>query len=78
MYYAYNKNVGGRGGWRLPTVEELRSLIDLRRAIPALPSGHPFIKCAVGFTGRLLPMLSIPVTHGDVNFRLYGVRGLRR
>ena len=30
------------GGWRLPTVEELRTLIDENRH-PALPSGHPFI-----------------------------------
>ncbi|MCR4321310.1 MAG: DUF1566 domain-containing protein [Candidatus Brocadiaceae bacterium] len=42
VYYAYNKNVGGRGGWRLPTVEELRSLIDPTQSSPALPSGHPF------------------------------------
>ena len=40
--YAYSKNVGGRGGWRLPTVEELRSLIDPTQSNPALPSGHPF------------------------------------
>ena len=42
VLYAYNKNVGGRGGWRLPTVEELRSLIDPTQLNPALPSGHPF------------------------------------
>jgi len=42
IYYAYNKNVGGRGGWRLPTVEELRTLIDPTQSNPALPSGHPF------------------------------------
>lgn len=42
--YAYNKNVGGRKGWRLPTVEELASLVDPKRSNPALPSGHPFTK----------------------------------
>ncbi|OQZ04887.1 MAG: hypothetical protein B6D34_01260 [Candidatus Brocadia sp. UTAMX1] len=42
IYYAYDKNVGGRKGWRLPTVEELASLIDPTRSNPALPSGHPF------------------------------------
>lgn len=26
--YAYQKTVGGRKGWRLPTVEELASLVD--------------------------------------------------
>jgi hypothetical protein len=35
--YCYNKIVGGRKGWRLPTVEELTSLIGT-----TLPSGHPF------------------------------------
>jgi hypothetical protein len=40
--YAYNKNVGGRKGWRLPTVEELASLVDLTQSNPAIPSGHPF------------------------------------
>lgn len=38
----YNKNVGGRGGWRLPTAEELRSLVDPTQTSPALPAGHPF------------------------------------
>lgn len=39
-----------RIGWRLPTVEELSSLVDTRRN-PALPSGHPFlgIQVAAGY-----------------------------
>ena len=41
-YNAYNKTVGGRKGWRLPTVEELASLVDTTQSDPALPSGHPF------------------------------------
>ncbi|MEB2307693.1 MAG: DUF1566 domain-containing protein [Candidatus Brocadiaceae bacterium] len=40
--YAYNKSVGGRKGWRLPTIEELASLVDPTKTDPALPSGHPF------------------------------------
>ena len=40
--YAYAKNVGDRKGWRLPTVEELASLVDPTQSNPALPSGHPF------------------------------------
>lgn len=34
--------VGNRQGWRLPTLQELRSLIDPTRTGPSLPDGHPF------------------------------------
>ena len=37
------KSVGGRMGWRLPTIQELTSLVD--RSVPSspkLPAGHPF------------------------------------
>jgi len=30
------------GDWRLPNIEELRSLVDLQRKNPSLPTGHPF------------------------------------
>ena len=34
---------GGRKGWRLPTIEELASLVDTSVAgSPKLPAGHPF------------------------------------
>lgn len=33
--------VGNRKGWRLPTVQELASLVDPTQ-FPALPAGHPF------------------------------------
>lgn len=34
--------VGGRGGWRLPSIQELGSLIDGTQSFPNLPAGHPF------------------------------------
>jgi hypothetical protein len=37
--------VGNRKGWRLPTIQELASLLDPSVAftgVPALPIGHPF------------------------------------
>lgn len=48
--YAYNKTVGGRKGWRLPTIEELASLVDTSvSGSPKLPSGHPFTNVQPGW-----------------------------
>ncbi len=41
--HCLDSNTGGRTGWRLPTIQELLSLVDRSRANPALPTGHPFI-----------------------------------
>jgi len=41
-YLCVKKSVGGRYGWRLPTVEELASLVEPTRTDPALPDTHPF------------------------------------
>jgi len=40
--YCLNKAVGGKRGWRLPSIFELESLVDPTRTDPALPEGHPF------------------------------------
>jgi len=40
--HCINLNTGGRRGWRLPTIQELLSLVDESQSSPALPSGHPF------------------------------------
>jgi hypothetical protein len=45
------KLVGGRPGWRLPTVQELASLLDPSQASPPyLPAGHPFMNVQSGFS----------------------------
>ena len=36
------KEVAGRKGWRLPTIEELGGIVDTSHGPPTLPSGHPF------------------------------------
>jgi uncharacterized protein DUF1566 len=42
--YCLNKAVGGRKGWRLPTIEELTSLMDPSVPPgPTLSAGHPFV-----------------------------------
>jgi hypothetical protein len=38
----FGARIGGRGGWRLPTMPELTSLIDPTQTHPPLPVGHPF------------------------------------
>ena len=40
--------LGNRSGWRLPSIEELSSLVDLNQADLALPVGHPFINVQYG------------------------------
>ena len=40
--HCYQLEVGGRKGWRLPSIEELASLVDTSQPSPTLPSGHPF------------------------------------
>jgi hypothetical protein len=43
MDYCKTLRLGGRMGWRLPTIEELSSLVDpSNTGIPALPVGSPF------------------------------------
>jgi len=42
-FHCITLNTGARSGWRIPTLQELMSLLD--RSVspgPALPSGHPF------------------------------------
>ena len=41
------KTIGGRSGWKLPSLSQLQSLYDLNNPDPltqALPVGHPFLK----------------------------------
>ena len=38
--YCYTLAIGNRMGWRLPTVDELTSLLDPSQSSPALPPGY--------------------------------------
>lgn len=42
----FQKSTGGRKGWRMPTMEELSSLVD--PSTGTLPAGHPFINVQTG------------------------------
>jgi len=39
----YDTGVHDRLGWRMPTAEELASIVDFNETEPAPPAGHPFI-----------------------------------
>jgi hypothetical protein len=45
----------GRMGWRLPTIEQLASLVDSTQTPPSLPVGHPF-KDAFGEESGVYPV----------------------
>ena len=66
LSYCYQLQVGGRKGWRVPTIEELASLVDISQGsptTPALPAGHPF-NVQPTRTGRLLPTPAMPTARG--------------
>ena len=40
--FCQDLEIGNRKGWRLPTKEELITILDNSRSHPPLPDGHPF------------------------------------
>lgn len=59
--------IGGRNGWRLPTINELLSLRDpLISGTPKLPSGHPFsnVQTAYYWSDTINPVLPATVETG--------------
>ena len=51
------KTVGGRQGWRAPSIDEIKSLVDLDQQDPSLPADHPFrnIKSGIYWTSTAHP-----------------------
>jgi hypothetical protein len=43
QFHCINLVLGNRKGWRLPTIQELASLVDPTQSNPTLPIGHPFM-----------------------------------
>ncbi len=42
LFHCYTSVVGERGGWHLPSIEQLTSLKDTVNSDPSLPTDHPF------------------------------------
>lgn len=51
------KNIGGRQGWRAPSIDEIKTLVDAEQQDPSLPTGHPFrnIKSGIYWTATAHP-----------------------
>lgn len=51
------KTVGGRQGWRAPSIDEIKTLVDPEQQDPSLPAGHPFrnIKSGIYWTATTHP-----------------------
>jgi hypothetical protein len=41
--YCENLKFKGHEGWRLPTIQEWKAIMDKTRKNPSLPPGHPFV-----------------------------------
>jgi hypothetical protein len=61
-----NEDIGGRGGWRLPTVYEMRSIA--RTIGGRLPDGHPFELAAnLYWTSTTVPSNTANAFIGDLD-----------
>ena len=51
------KSVGGQQGWRTPSIDEIKTLVDPGQRDPSLPAGHPFrnIKSGIYWTSTAHP-----------------------
>ena len=51
------KTVGGRQGWRAPSIDEIKTLVDPEQQDPSLPVDHPFrnIKSGIYWTATPHP-----------------------
>ena len=62
------RTVGGRKGWRLPSVHELASLVDPANSNPALPTGHPFSNVQSDFYWSATAVADDPTAAWGVGF----------
>lgn len=66
----FPKTVGGRLGWRVPTIEELASLVDPNNpgGNPDLPPNHPFANVQPSTYWSATTVVFDPASAWDVSF----------
>ena len=62
------RTVGNRMGWRLPTLQELVSLVDPSAAFPPLPAGHPFTGVQFAFYWSATTLAANALSAWDMSF----------
>ena len=62
------KSLGGQKGWRAPSVDELKSLVDPSQTDPALPEGHPFSNIKSEIYWSATPSKSDDIVAWQVSF----------
>jgi hypothetical protein len=63
--------IGDRKGWRLPTKEEMITILDTSRSHPALPDGHPFENVKTGATPEEVSYWTGTTYEGNSNSAYY-------
>ncbi len=71
-------NVGGQGGWHLPLIEQLATLVDTNNSYPALPTGHPFVNVEGVYWAATLTVLGSPELAWTVDFSEGHVKRARK
>lgn len=61
QHHCKTRIVGSRLGWRLPTIEELTSLMEPSQPVDSLPAGHPFTQVSSAGTWSSTRDLVSPV-----------------
>ena len=62
------KTVGGQQGWRAPSIDEIKTLIDLDQQDPSLPAGHPFRNIKSGVYWTATPHLKDDIVAWQLSF----------
>lgn len=80
LFLCGDASIGGRKGWRLPSLHELSSLLDPDQFNPALSTNHPFknVSSSIHWTSTesrasaIAPLTAwgVDVTQGQVHFAL--------